>query len=95
MNFHQRLEKVVKKNNSLLCIGLDPQSKPLFSFCKKIVDQTHDLVCAYKPNSAFYESYGAEGIAELKKLCEYIQKKYPYIPLILYAKRADIWNTNN
>ncbi len=95
MNFHQRLEKVVKKNNSLLCIGLDPQSKPLFSFCKKIVDQTHDLVCAYKPNSAFYESYGAEGIAELKKLCEYIQKKYPYIPLILDAKRADIGNTNN
>lgn len=95
MIFQQKLEKAVVANNSLLCVGLDPQSKPLFSFCKKIVDQTHDLVCAYKPNSAFYEAYGAEGIAELKKLCEYIQKKYPYIPLILDAKRADIGNTNN
>ncbi len=95
MIFQQKLDKAVTRNKSLLCVGLDPQSKPLFSFCKKIVDQTHDLVCAYKPNSAFYESYGAEGITELKKLCEYIQKNCPHIPIILDAKRADIGNTNN
>lgn len=95
MTFLQKLKKAVAANNSLLCVGLDPQSKPLFSFCKEIVDQTYDLVSAYKPNSAFYESYGADGIKELKKLCEYIQKKYPQIPIILDAKRADIGNTNN
>jgi len=95
MTFQQKLDKAISRSNSLLCVGLDPQSKPLFSFCKKIIDQTHDLVCAYKPNSAFYEAYGAEGIKELKKLCAYIQKKYPYIPIILDAKRADIGSTNN
>lgn len=95
MTFLQKLDEAVSANNSLLCVGLDPQSKPLFSFCKKIVDQTHDLVCAYKPNSAFYETCGAGGIKELKKLCVYIQKKHPQIPIILDAKRADIGNTNN
>lgn len=95
MTFQQKLDKAVTKNNSLLCVGLDPQTKPLFSFCKKIIDQTHDLVCAFKPNSAFYEAYGASGITELKKLCTYIQNKYPQIPIILDAKRADIGNTNN
>ncbi len=95
MTFQQKLNKAVSANNSLLCVGLDPQSKSLFSFCKKIIEQTHDLVCAYKPNSAFYEAYGAEGIKELKKLCVYIQKKHPQIPIILDAKRADIGNTNS
>ena len=95
MTFLQKLNKAVSANNSMLCVGLDPHEKPLFFFCKKIVDQTHDLVCAYKPNSAFYEASGAAGIAELKKLCAYIQKKYPHIPIILDAKRADIGNTNN
>lgn len=95
MTFLQKIEKSISRSNSLLCVGLDPHKKPLFTFCKKIVDQTHDLVCAYKPNSAFYEAYGASGILELKKLCAYIQKKYPHIPIILDAKRADIGNTNN
>lgn len=95
MKFLKKLNEAVEENNSLLCVGLDPHKKPLFSFCKKIVDQTHDLVCAYKPNSAFYEAYGATGILELKKICAYIQKKYPHIPIILDAKRADIGNTNN
>lgn len=95
MTFLKKLEKAAVANNSLLCVGLDPQSKSLFSFCRRIVDQTHDIVSAYKPNSAFFEAYGAEGIKELKKLCAYIQRKHPYIPIILDAKRADIGNTNN
>lgn len=91
MTFLQKLEKAIRKNNSLLCVGLDNSS---FEFNKKIIDQTYDLVCAYKPNSAFYEANGAEGIKQLKKTFSYIQKKYPAIPTILDAKRADIGNTN-
>lgn len=91
MNFRQKLDKIVKKNNSLLCIGLDQSS---FASNKKIVDQTFDLVCAYKPNSAFYEAEGAKGIEELKKTCDYIKEKHPNIVIILDAKRADIGNTN-
>jgi len=91
MNFLQKLEKAISKNNSLLSVGLDNSS---FEFNKKIIDQTYDLVCAYKPNSAFYEANGAEGIEQLKKTFIYIQKKYPNIPIIFDAKRADIGNTN-
>ena len=91
MNFQQKLDKIVKKNNSLVCVGLD---KSDFKFNKAIIDSTCDLVCAYKPNSAFYEAYGVEGIGQLKKTCDYLQKKYPEIPIILDAKRADIGSTN-
>ncbi len=91
MNFQEKLDKIVKKNNSLLCVGLDQY---LFSFNKKIIKQTYDLVCAYKPNSAFYEAQGAEGIQELKLTCDYLRKNYPEIPIILDAKRGDIGNSN-
>src|SRR5260221_6643560 len=101
----QKLDAIVKKSNSLLCIGLDSDMGKLpasikdkanaqFEFNKAIIDATHDLVCAYKPNSAFYEGAGAQGVSELKKTCEYIQKTYPDIFLIVDAKRADIGNTN-
>lgn len=63
-------------------------------FNKAIIDATCDLVCAYKPNSAFYEARGVEGITELKKTCDYLRKTYPEIPIILDAKRGDIGNTN-
>lgn len=89
--FKQKLEKIVRKNNSLLCVGLDQAS---FEFNKKIIGQTHDLVCAYKPNSAFYEAEGASGIEELKKTCDYLRKKFPEIVIILDAKRGDIGSTN-
>ncbi len=99
MNFIQKLEKIVKKNNSLLCVGLDPVNPPVggpfFEFNKKIIDQTYTFVCAYKPNSAFYEGKGVKDIAELKKTVDYVKKSYPDIPIILDAKRADIGNTNN
>lgn len=85
------MENIVLKNNSLLCVGLD---QPSFEFNKKIIDTTHDLVCAYKPNSAFYEAEGAVGIESLKKTCDYLKKSYPEIVIILDAKRADIGSTN-
>lgn len=93
MSFQQKLDKIIDKNNSLLCVGLDPR-EPSFEFNKKIIDETHDLVCAYKPNSAFYEAYGDEGIKVLKKTVDYIKNNYPEILTILDAKRGDIASTN-
>ena len=106
MTFQQKLDAIVEKNNSLLCVGLDPELEklpghvkksdaPLFTFNKSIIDATHDLVCAYKPNSAFYEAEGIEGIRQLKQTIDYIHTNHPDIPVILDAKRADIGNTNN
>jgi len=104
MNFKQKLEKIIKKNNSLLCIGLDSdlekipehllkEDNPLFAFNKTIIDHTSDLVCAYKPNIAFYEAYGIDGLKQLKQTIEYLQSNYREIPIVLDAKRADIDNT--
>jgi orotidine-5'-phosphate decarboxylase len=106
ITFQQKLDEIVKKNQSLLCVGLDSdfekipgsfKSKPFpqFEFNKAIIEATHDLVCAYKPNSAFYENRGVEGISELKLTCDYLKKNYPDIPIIIDAKRADIGNTNS
>ena len=88
MTFQQKLDAIIKKNNSLLCIGLDSsvtkvpgsfQKKdyPQFAFNKWIIEQTHDVVCAYKPNSAFYEARGTDGIRELQMTCHYLFKHYP------------------
>jgi len=103
--FLKKYQKIVKKNNSLVCIGLDSEltkipkhllkeSDPIFNFNKAIIDATHDLVCAYKPNIAFYEAEGIKGLQSLKKTVDYLRKKYPAIPIICDAKRADIGNTN-
>ncbi|MCA9327155.1 orotidine-5'-phosphate decarboxylase [Candidatus Saccharibacteria bacterium] len=100
MTFAEKLSRAVEKNNSLLCVGLDsdgsklPAGQNQLSFNKAIVDATHDLVCAYKPNTAFYEALGSEGIETLKATCDYINEQYPELPIILDAKRADIGNTN-
>jgi orotidine-5'-phosphate decarboxylase len=105
MDFLQKLDAAVDKNDSLLCVGLDPDiaklpaaardaAAPLFAFNKAIIDATADLVCAFKPNSAFYEGRGAAGIEELKQTCDYLRDKYPDIPVILDFKRGDIGNTN-
>lgn len=99
MNFAKKLQTIIAKNNSLLCIGLDPEPDKLpkgqsqFDFNKTIIDQTASYVCAYKPNIAFYEAAGIEGLEELKKTIEYLKKKYENIPTVLDAKRADIQNT--
>lgn len=87
------LDKLTAKWNEkkFICVGLD---KGDFEFDKKIIDQTFDLVCAYKPQSAFYESNGSAGLESLKKTIEYIHQKDLSLPVILDAKRADIGNTN-
>jgi len=106
MDFKRKLSAAWAKNNSLLSVGLDPnmdmlpahlrQDKtPFFTFNKAIVDATADLVCAFKPNSAFYEARGADGIAELKQTCDYVRDKHPELPIILDFKRGDIGNTND
>ena len=77
MRFEEKLSKIVKKNNSLLCVGLDIDkdklsNQPLLEFNKKIIDETKDLVCAYKVNMAFYETLGKEGYDLLEKTISYI-----------------------
>ncbi len=105
MTFQQKLDAIIEKNNSLLCVGLDPVleklpphlqkiKNPLFTFNKAIIDETADLVCCYKPNSAFYEAFGEQGIGELKKTCDYLRENHPEIPILLDCKRGDIGNTN-
>ncbi len=106
MDFINKLLTASHKNNSLLCVGLDPDqekmeqsllkhNQPLYEFNRLIIDATADLVCAFKPNTAFYEAYGSKGIEELQRTVEYMHVSYPDIPIILDAKRADIGNTNN
>lgn len=90
MTFLQKLDKIIKKNNSLLCVGLDNGD---FKFDKKIIDQTSDLVCAYKPNFGFYGSSGKKGITELIKTINYIHK-HTDISVILDAKLSDVGNTS-
>ena len=105
MTFNNKLDAIIEKNNSLVCVGLDsdfdklPESikaneYPQFAFNRAIIDATHQIVCAYKPNPAFYEARGDIGIKELKLTCDYINKTYPEIPTIIDAKRGDIGNTN-
>lgn len=99
MHFLTKLELATNKNNSLLCIGLDPDPQNLhgpknqFEFNKKIIDKTADLVCAFKPQVAFYSAAGLKGVEDLKKTIDYIHNSYPTIPVILDAKRGDVSNT--
>src|SRR3989344_2535314 len=91
-----------------LCVGLDPDiakipeamkkggiREALLAFNKSILEETHDIVSSYKPNSAFYERYGADGMQALKETVELAHEIAPDVPIILDAKRADIGNTNN
>lgn len=98
MKFIDKLDKACETNNSLLCVGLDidlgklpvtilNSDDPIFTFNKKIIDATASLVCAYKPNIAFYEKYGIYGLQSLIKTIEYIPQN---IPVILDAKRSDV-----
>ncbi|MEK7775744.1 MAG: orotidine-5'-phosphate decarboxylase, partial [Candidatus Zixiibacteriota bacterium] len=95
------LQKAQSKNKSIICLGLDPDprkipgdfgktTKGMFDFLMRIIDATSDVVCAYKPNAAFYESLGTEGWSLLKLVCDRIPED---VPLILDAKRGDIGNT--
>ena len=66
----------------------------MLNFSTSIINATKDLVCAYKPNIAFYEAYGSDGLKVLNSIIQYIRDFAPDIPVILDAKRADIGNTN-
>lgn len=90
-----------------LCVGLDSDfekipepvrkesmRETLVAFNKAIIDATKDLVCAFKPNSAFYEAHEGEGWEALHETVQYIREVAPDVPMILDAKRADIGNTN-
>jgi len=91
-----------ERNDSLLCVGLDPEierfprailaeASPIFQFNKAVIDATADLVCAYKPQFAHYASYEAED--QLERTIEYIHRTYPGIPVIFDGKRGDIGHT--
>ena len=101
----QELYSEIKKKKSFLCIGLDTDLKkiprhlhkspdPIFEFNKQIIDATHDLCVAYKPNVAFYESLGSVGWEALEKTADYL-KKFKDIFTIADAKRGDIGNTSS
>ena len=105
MTFLEKYNQRVDQVNSLLCVGLDADfaripdqfksmEHPQFAFNQWIIDQTHQYVSAYKPNSAFYEARGDKGLHELRLTTAYLKEKHPEIALILDAKRADIGNTN-
>ena len=102
----KQLINQIRKKQSFLCIGLDvdlnkiPQyllkeEDPIFAFNKAIIDATHHLCVAYKPNTAFYEAYGLKGWKALEKTIKYLNEKHPEIFTIADAKRGDIGNTSS
>ena len=104
MNKQQLIEQIQKKK-SFLCIGLDtdinkiPQDllaleDPIFEFNKQIINKTAEFAVAYKPNTAFYEVYGAKGWQSLERTIQYIKINHPDMFIIADAKRGDIGNTS-
>ncbi|MBI1729965.1 orotidine-5'-phosphate decarboxylase [Candidatus Acetothermia bacterium] len=104
MEFLEKTLLMAGKNSSLLCVGLDPEitqipssltrqygENAVVEFNRRIIENTKDLVCAYKPNSAFYEALGPHGLEILRETRKLIPKG---IPMILDIKRGDIDNTN-
>ena len=102
MNFIDKLSAAWARNDSLLCVGLDPdlerlpaqlrgQPDGIVQFCKAIIDATADLACAFKPQIAYFAALGAED--QLEAICRYLREHYPHIPLVLDAKRGDIGAT--
>ena len=101
----QDLVAQIRKKKSFLCVGLDvdldkipphllTEEDPIFSFNKAIIDATHHLAVAYKPNIAFYEAYGLAGWKALGKTVNYLSEQFPEIFTIADAKRGDIGNTS-
>lgn len=103
MSFTQMLEKAHSDNHSMLCVGLDPEPSKfptsfigkkdaIFDFCTSIVDATHDLAIAFKPQIAYFAAHQAED--QLARLIRHIKRVAPHIPVILDAKRGDIGATS-
>jgi orotidine-5'-phosphate decarboxylase len=101
----EQLVAQIHKKQSFLCIGLDTdlekipshlleEEDPIFEFNKAIIDATHHLCVAYKPNTAFYEAYGIKGWQSLEKTIQYLNENHPDIFTIADAKRGDIGNTS-
>jgi orotidine-5'-phosphate decarboxylase len=102
VKFINKLNAAWAANDSLLCVGLDPDMErlpPQFRgdpdgitrFCTEIIDATADLACAFKPQIAYFAALGAE--RQLEAICAYLRANYPEIPLILDSKRGDIGAT--
>ncbi len=102
MNFADALAQASRRNESMLCVGLDPEPAKfpgamrgdaacIFEFCAQIVDATKDLVCAFKPQIAYFAAQRAE--EQLERLVAYIHAVAPAVPVILDAKRGDIGAT--
>jgi orotidine-5'-phosphate decarboxylase len=102
MTFTDQLRAAEARHRSMLCVGLDPEpakfpgdwkrdAARIFDFCAAIVDATRDLVCAYKPQIAYFAAYRAED--QLERLCAHIRAVAPGVPVILDAKRGDIGAT--
>jgi len=102
VNFINKLEAAWAANDSLLCVGLDPDMERLPAqfrndpdgitrFCTEIIDATADLACAFKPQIAYFAALSAE--RQLEEICAYVRTNYPQIPLILDSKRGDIGAT--
>ena len=102
MTFLDLLHTASTRNNSMLCVGLDPEPtrfpaqmqgnpRKIYDFCAAIVDATADLVCAFKPQIAYFAAHGAED--QLERLMQHLRANAPQVPVILDAKRGDIGST--
>ncbi len=101
MSAYKKLQKIQQTNKSIICLGLDLDTrrmpsgysntiKGMFDFTRRIIESTSDIVCAYKPNMAFYEHLGPEGMSLLRRIIERIPDD---VPIVLDGKRGDIGNT--
>ena len=102
MTFLAQLQTASQQNQSMLCVGLDPEprkfpagmqgdSSKIYDFCAAIVDATADLVIAFKPQIAYFAAHRAE--AQLEQLIQHIRRTAPHVPVILDSKRGDIGST--
>ncbi len=102
MTFMQSLQAAWRRNDSLVCVGLDPEPAKfparfagdvdaVFAFCRAIIDATADFACAFKPQIAHFAALGAEDA--LQRLIAHIHATHPGVPVILDAKRGDIGST--
>ena len=102
MTFLDMLRDASTRNNSMLCVGLDPEpskfpaamrgdASKIYDFCAAIVDATHDLVNSFKPQIAYFAAHRAED--QLEKLMVHMRRVAPHVPVILDAKRGDIGST--
>ena len=102
MTFLDMLRDATARNDSLLCVGLDPEptrfpesvrgeAHRIYDFCAAIVDATADLVCAFKPQIAYFAAHAAED--QLERLMQHMRANAPHVPVILDAKRGDIGST--